>query len=130
MATRAGGRPVPVESVERLGDAIGDRTRLVVICNPNDPDGALPERRADRLLAARLPERAHLMVDEALVHFQDVEDLDAVLRLTDAFPRLLVIRTFSKIYGLSGLRAGYGVGSAASTASSWTPSRRSWASTR
>ena len=116
MATRAGGRPVPVESVERLGDAIGDRTRLVVICNPNDPDGAHLRAEEIASIAAQLPERAYLMVDEALVHFQDVEDLDAVIRLTDAFPRLLVIRTFSKIYGLSGLRAGYGVGSGASTA--------------
>src|SRR5204863_1760442 len=40
---------------------------------------------------------------------------DSVLRLVDAFPRLLVFRTFSKVYGLSGLRAGYAVGSAAST---------------
>ena len=52
-----------------------------------------------------------MLLDEALVHFQDVEDIDACLRLVDAFPRLLVVRTFSKIYGLSGLRAGYAVGS-------------------
>ena len=52
-----------------------------------------------------------MLLDEALVHFQDVEDLDACLRLVDAFPRLLVVRTFSKVYGLSGLRAGYAVGS-------------------
>jgi histidinol-phosphate aminotransferase len=52
-----------------------------------------------------------VLLDEALVHFQDAEDLDACLRLVDAFPRLLVVRTFSKIYGLSGLRAGYAVGS-------------------
>src|ERR687894_176694 len=51
------------------------------------------------------------LLDEALVHFQDAEDVDACLRLVDAFPRLLVVRTFSKIYGLSGLRAGYAVGS-------------------
>ncbi len=115
MASRAGGRPVPVDSVEHLGEAIGERTRLVVICNPNDPDGAHLPADAIASIAASLPERVHLIVDEALVHFQDVEDLDAVIRLTDAFPRVLVIRTFSKIYGLSGLRAGYGVGSAAST---------------
>ncbi len=53
----------------------------------------------------------HVLLDEALVHFQDVEDLDSCLRLVEAFPRLLVVRTFSKIYGLSGLRAGYAVGS-------------------
>jgi histidinol-phosphate aminotransferase len=56
----------------------------------------------------------HVLLDEALVHFQDMEDQDACLRLVDAFPRLVVVRTFSKIYGLSGLRAGYAVGSTAS----------------
>ena len=58
-----------------------------------------------------------MLLDEALVHFQDVEDIDACLRLVDAFPRLLVVRTFSKIYGLSGLRAGYAVGSRRATCS-------------
>jgi len=53
----------------------------------------------------------HVLLDEAYVQFQDVEDTDAALRLVEAFPRLLVFRTFSKIYGLSGLRAGYVIGS-------------------
>ncbi len=51
-----------------------------------------------------------MLLDEALVHFQDAEEEDACLRLVDAFPRLLVVRTFSKVYGLSGLRTGYAVG--------------------
>ena len=45
-----------------------------------------------------------MLLDEALVHFQDVEDLDAACGWSTSFPRLLVFRTFSKIYGLSGLR--------------------------
>jgi histidinol-phosphate aminotransferase len=52
-----------------------------------------------------------VLLDEALVHFQDADDVAACLRLIDDFPHLLVVRTFSKIYGLSGLRAGYAVGS-------------------
>ncbi len=115
MATRAGGRPVAVDWHERLEDGISDRTRVAVLCNPNDPTGHYTPAERVAELAAALPERAHLVVDEALVQFQDAEDTDAVLRLTDAFPRLLVVRTFSKIYGLSGLRAGYAVGSSAST---------------
>ena len=87
----------------------------MVLCNPNDPTGAYLPAEAVASLASRLPERVHLLVDEALVHFQDAEAVDAVLRLTDALPNTLVIRTFSKIYGLSGLRAGYAVGSSAST---------------
>jgi histidinol-phosphate aminotransferase len=62
-------------------------------------------------LLSALPEQVHVLLDEALIHFQDVEDINACLRLVDAFPRLLVVRTFSKIYGLSGLRAGYAVSS-------------------
>jgi histidinol-phosphate aminotransferase len=115
MAARAGGRPVPVESIEALPNAVTERTRLVVLCNPNDPTGTYLPAEGVASLAAQLPERAHLLIDEALVHFQDTEAVDAVLRLTDALPQLLVFRTFSKIYGLSGLRAGYAVGSSAST---------------
>jgi histidinol-phosphate aminotransferase len=110
LAAHAGARPVSVEHAPLL-EAVGDRTRVVVVCNPNDPTGAYTTADELGTLLAALPEHVHLLADEALVHFQDAEDPDACLRLVDAFPRLLVVRTFSKIYGLSGLRAGYGVGS-------------------
>ena len=120
MATRAGGKPVPVDTgpegteLERLLEGVGDRTRVLVLCNPNDPTGGYvgSERLAGFL--AELPNRVHVLLDEALVHFQEAEEESACLRLTDAHPRLLAIRSFSKAYGLSGLRAGYAVGSAAS----------------
>jgi histidinol-phosphate aminotransferase len=110
MAAHAGATPVSVEDGSVL-DAVNDRTRAVVICNPNDPTGTYI--RSDQLgaLLSGLPDHVHVLLDEALVHFQDVEDVDACLRLVEAFPRLAVVRTFSKIYGLSGLRAGYIVGS-------------------
>src|SRR4051794_14523321 len=113
MAQRAGGRPVAVEPGGVL-DAVTDRTRVVALCNPNDPTGTY--MRSDELgaLLGALPEHVNVFLDEAFIQFQDVEDEDACLRLVDAFPRLLVFRTFSKIYGLSGLRAGYVVGSTAS----------------
>jgi histidinol-phosphate aminotransferase len=118
MAQRAGARPVAVDdaSLGALLEAVGERTRIVVLCNPNDPTGEYLPADQVASLASALPEDAHLLVDEALVHFQDAEAPDSVLRLVDAFPRLVVVRTFSKIYGLSGLRAGYAVGSSASTA--------------
>jgi histidinol-phosphate aminotransferase len=116
MARRARARPVtvPIGPGERslgaeVAGAVTGRTRAIVICNPNDPTGDyLPASELGRLLAV-LPERVHVLLDEALVHFQDAEDTDSCLRLADAFPRLLVVRTFSKAYGLSGLRAGYAV---------------------
>ena len=129
MASRAGAQPVPVPlaadgfDAAAVRKAVGDDTRVVTICNPNDPTGAyLP---ADDLgeLISMLPERVWVLLDEAYIQFQDVEEEDAGLRLVEAFPRLLVFRTFSKIYGLSGLRAGYVVASrtSASMLESLTP---------
>jgi histidinol-phosphate aminotransferase len=113
MAARAGARPVATR-LESLREAIGERTRVVAICNPNDPTGTLLPSAELGALLAELPKDVHVLLDEALVHFQDREPLDACLRLTDAFPNLLVVRTFSKVYGLSGLRCGYAVASSAS----------------
>ena len=116
MATRARAKPVSVTAEgERhhgaaIAGAVTERTRALVICNPNDPTGHyLPAAELGPLLAV-LPERVYVLLDEALVHFQDVEELDACMKLIEAFPRLLVVRTLSKAYGLSGLRAGYAVG--------------------
>jgi histidinol-phosphate aminotransferase len=109
LAAHAGATPVSVEDRPLL-EAVGDRTKAVVICNPNDPTGTYLSSEKLGAVLSSLPDHIHVLLDEALVHFQDVEDVDACLRLVDAFPRLLVVRTFSKIYGLSGLRAGYAVG--------------------
>lgn len=117
MAQRAGGRPVAVDlrdermDSERVLAAIGERTRVVMICNPNDPTGTYVRSEELAGLFDQIPEHVHVLLDEALVHFQDIEHEDACLRLTDRFPRLTVFRTFSKAYGLSGLRIGYAVGS-------------------
>ena len=115
MASRAGAKPVAVEHFQDLREAVTDRTRVVVLCNPNDPTGTYMPAEELGALVLDLPRDVHVLVDEALVHFQDVEPVDSVLRLTDAFPNLIVFRTFSKIYGLSGLRAGYAVASSSGT---------------
>jgi len=117
MASRAGGRPVAVEldagrvDTDDVVAAVGERTRAVVVCDPNDPTGTHLGADGVRALAQQLPEHVHLLVDEALVQFVDGDDEDATLRLVRELPRLLVFRTFSKIYGLSGLRTGYAVAS-------------------
>jgi histidinol-phosphate aminotransferase len=110
MAAHAGATPVAVDHGPLI-EAVSDRTKAVVICNPNDPTGTYIGSEELGGLISALPDHVYVLLDEALVHFQDVEELDACLRLVDAFPRLMVVRTFSKIYGLSGLRAGYAVGS-------------------
>jgi histidinol-phosphate aminotransferase len=110
MAAHAGADPVPVTD-QPLAAAVNERTKAIVICNPNDPTGSYMLSSELRDLLGGLPDHITVLLDEALVDFKDAEDLDSCLRLVDDFPRLLVVRTFSKIYGLSGLRAGYAVSS-------------------
>jgi histidinol-phosphate aminotransferase len=121
LATRAGapvvepGMPDGGPDVEALARSVSERTRVLVLCNPNDPTGAyIPSERLGELLS-RLPEHVHVLVDESYAQFQDVEAEDACMSLVEAFPRLLAVRSFSRIYGLSGIRAGYAVGAASAT---------------
>jgi histidinol-phosphate aminotransferase len=110
MAAHAGATPVAVEDGDLAG-AVSERTRAVVVCNPNDPTGTYTSSEQLGALLAAMPAHVHVLVDEALVHFQAAEEIDACMRLVESFERLLVVRTFSKIYGLSGLRVGYAVSS-------------------
>jgi histidinol-phosphate aminotransferase len=112
VARHARGVAVPVNgfAVDGVLAAVNDRTRLVALCNPNDPTGELlPLSELRRLLEA-LPERVVVLLDEALRDFIDAEPLDATLALLEDFPRLLIFRTFSKAWGLAGLRCGYALG--------------------
>lgn len=112
MARTAGARPVPVpgHDPEAIFAGVGDRTRVVALCNPNDPNGAHLDAAALRGLLERLPEHVTVLLDEALGEFVDAEPPNASLALLDDFPRLVVFRTFSKAYGLAGLRCGYALG--------------------
>ena len=90
--------------------AVNERTRLVALCNPNDPTGELVSAADLAALLEALPERVVVLLDEALRDFVDAEPRDAALALLADHPRLLVFRTFSKAWGLAGLRCGYAVG--------------------
>jgi histidinol-phosphate aminotransferase len=107
---------VPVADGHRPGallDAVTDATRIVVVANPNDPTGALlPARALDELLSA-LPERVVVLLDEALVDYVSAQPVDACARLVADHPRLVVFRSFSKAWGLAGLRCGYALASRA-----------------
>ena len=112
MAKRAGAQPVPVpgRDPDAIVEALTGRTRMVVLCNPNDPTGAYSSAGEVRTLLERLPEEVTVVLDEALVDFVAAEPAGSSLALLDEFPQLLVVRTFSKAYGLAGLRAGYALG--------------------
>jgi len=113
MAQRAGAQATPVpggHDPERLLAAVTPATRAIALCNPNDPTGEHLDAPALRALLEALPEHVSLLLDEALADFVTAEASGASLQLLDDHPRLLIFRTFSKAYGLAGLRAGYVLG--------------------
>ncbi len=82
-------------------------TQLVVVCNPNNPTSThLPAARIAEF-CARVPDHVTVIVDEAYAEFQLDDDPDATVDLRREFPNLVLLRTFSKVYGLAGLRVGY-----------------------
>ncbi len=111
MARRAHGRAVPVSGgVDALLDAVGANTRVVALASPNDPTGELLRTDELQRLLAGLPEGVGVLLDESLVEFADAQPTNASLALLESHPRLLVFRSFSKAWGLAGLRCGYALG--------------------
>lgn len=93
--------------VDALLAHTSDKTRLVFLANPNNPTGSyLPDAEVRRLLAG-LPEQALLVLDTAYVEYVQAEDYDDGLKLVEETGRVVVTRTFSKIYGLAALRLGW-----------------------
>ena len=91
-----------------MREAITPDTRIVFVANPNNPTGTLASHEDVLALVDAVPEHTLLVMDEA--YFEFIESpLDLVPRLQEK-PNLLLMRTFSKIYGLAGLRIGYGIG--------------------
>jgi histidinol-phosphate aminotransferase len=91
-------------------EAITPRTRVVFVANPNNPTGTLASREDVVDLINRVPPQVLLVMDEAYIEFMDdAVDLLPLIR-QGLKPNLLLMRTFSKIYGLAGLRLGYGIG--------------------
>jgi histidinol-phosphate aminotransferase len=114
MARRAHGRAVRVDGggVDALLEAARrePEVRAVVIASPNDPTGELlPIGELQRLLEG-LPDGIAVLLDEALVDFSDAQPTSSSLVLLEHHPRLLVFRSFSKAWGLAGLRVGYVIG--------------------
>jgi histidinol-phosphate aminotransferase len=80
---------------------------LVYICNPNNPTASITPKNELREFIAKAPRRTMILVDEAYYHYADSPDYESVVPLIKDYPNLIVARTFSKIYGMAGLRCGY-----------------------
>ena len=113
---RAMGRPVVkvpllpdyAADVRKLAEA-ADRSHggLIYMCNPNNPTASITRKSEVSWLAGNLPAHTVLLVDEAYIHFGDSADLETALPFVRQGKNVVVSRTFSKIYGMAGVRAGF-----------------------
>ena len=116
LTTLAGARPVMVplgpgatHDLDAMADAVTDRTRLVLVCTPNNPTGTTVGAAELDDFLDRVPQDVVVVIDEAYLEFVDAEDAPDAMAVHAARPNVVVLRTFSKAYGLAGLRIGYAV---------------------
>jgi histidinol-phosphate aminotransferase len=118
LAELAGVRSVPVplegdaHDLAAMAGRVTDATRLVLVCNPNNPTGTVVGTDELRAFLDRIPPTCLIALDEAYFEYVREQAVSSGLELCDAYPNLVVLRTFSKAYGLAGLRTGYLVGAA------------------
>ncbi len=93
-----------------MAAAIDERTKLVIVCNPNNPTGTYNTHDEFLDFMRRVPPRVVVAVDEAYYEYVTATDYPQTLAMRSEFPNLISLRTFSKIHSLAGLRIGYGVG--------------------
>ncbi len=114
LAAASGARAIQVplnathhHQLDKMAEEITAATRLVIVCNPNNPTStALPlDEIAD--FVKSVPRQVAVILDEAYVEFNVLQDPDDSIDLLERHPNLVLLRTFSKIYGLCGLRVGY-----------------------
>lgn len=116
LATQAAGARARVcpardygHDLEAMAAAVGERTRVMFVANPNNPTGTWLERAAIERLLARVPEHCVVVLDEAYHEYVTVPGYASSVDLVARHRNLVVTRTFSKAHGLAGLRIGYAV---------------------
>lgn len=97
------------QDLQAVGDAVTERTRCIFVCTPNNPTGTIVTHDAVVGLLARVPDDVLVVIDEAYAEFvDDPAGVDA-MALVREYENVVVLRTFSKAYGLAGLRVGYSI---------------------
>ncbi|PSL50504.1 histidinol-phosphate aminotransferase [Salsuginibacillus halophilus] len=109
-------REVPLvegdHDLESMLEAIDENTRIVWVCNPNNPSGGYINAEAFASFLARVPSDVLVVSDEAYIEYVEAEDYPDTLQLLRTYDNLVLLRTFSKAYGLAALRFGFGIGPA------------------
>ena len=93
----------------KMAAACTDSTGLIYICNPNNPTATIMTRDELADFMGRVPPSVHVLVDEAYFHFVEDPRYSSVMDWTAKYPNLVVARTFSKVYGMAGMRLGYAI---------------------
>jgi histidinol-phosphate aminotransferase len=113
-ATRAETVKVPLDAIyaHNLTKMAAANGGLVYLCNPNNPTGSITPKQGVRNFLDALPSSTMVLIDEAYHHYVESADYESTVPLVAVRPNLIVSRTFSKIYGMAGLRCGYAVAQA------------------
>jgi histidinol-phosphate aminotransferase len=93
--------------LEKMGAAA--QKGLIYVCNPNNPTASITPKNELRVFIEKTPQDTMILVDEAYFHYADSSEYESAIPLVKDHPNLIVARTFSKVYGMAGLRCGYGV---------------------
>ena len=117
-AVRAtGAKPVIVplkdftHDLEAMKNSITDKTKIIWICNPNNPTGTIITAEQQEEFLKSVPSNIVVVLDEAYYEFAQGEGYPESVPLLEKYPNIIVLRTFSKAYGLASLRVGYGMAS-------------------
>nr|WP_232497925.1 histidinol-phosphate transaminase [Agromyces humatus] len=109
-SVRVPNRPDHRHDLEAMAAAVTDRTRVVIVCSPNNPTGTVVTADEFERFMSAVPSDLLVLLDEAYIEFvRDEASVDG-RTLIGRYPNLVVLRTFSKAYGLAGLRVGYAIG--------------------
>jgi histidinol-phosphate aminotransferase len=96
-----------LHDLDAMREELTAATQLLIVCNPNNPTGTyLPAERIGAFVES-VPDRVTVILDEAYIEYQGLDDPDATMDLLATHPNVVLLRTFSKCYGLAGLRVGY-----------------------
>ncbi len=110
-----GGKPVPVPlkdytyDLEGMLKAITRKTKIIFICNPNNPTGTMVDKEGVEAFLERVPRNIIVVFDEAYKDYVERADFPDTVKLLKEYRNIIILRTFAKIYGLAGLRIGYGI---------------------
>lgn len=100
-----------VHDLEAMLAAVNDRTKIIWVCNPNNPTGTIVSDRALTTFLDSVPSEVLVVLDEAYCEYVTDLSYSDGIQFLKKYPNVIVLRTFSKIYGLASMRIGYGVGS-------------------